>query len=86
MRDENNFPLTKSPETSMGIFASGNGTRNPVLPVFNEVFSLLLKKKRDSLQWLHDKFIPFSPSRFSQLVYSLWSKVGREGHRGQNCF
>lgn len=45
MRDENNFPLTKSPETSMGIFASGNGTRNPVLPVFNEVFSLLLKKK-----------------------------------------
>lgn len=29
----------------MGIFASGDGTRNPVLPVFNEVSSLLLKKR-----------------------------------------
>lgn len=45
MRNENHFPLTKSPEISMGIFASGDGTRNPVLPVFNEVSSLLLKKR-----------------------------------------
>lgn len=69
MQIENNFPLIKSPEISMGIFASGNGTRNPVSPVLNKVSCLLLKK-----EILHNccmtVFPPFFPSMSSRLELS----------------